>query len=179
MTSICDTSVPTFSTLSCCQEKSTYSMPRCSYWNYVVADRHLRRSLYSDLKTALYSYEGWSLTINSRHRLPQCGAERMCTKCPYLAGKFTPYFSMGLGIYYTTTPETFALNSDLKVCASRLWLWIFRRSVSGMAPQIFAYRIPKLLLASLPTHRISGQRSVTRRMSFLLVPARWKWITFK
>jgi len=43
-------------------------MPDRSYWNYVVADQHLRRSLYSDLKTALYSYKGWSLTINRRHR---------------------------------------------------------------------------------------------------------------
>ncbi len=69
MTRFCEPSVPTFSTLPCCQGKSTYSMPDCSNWNYVVVDRHLRRSLYSDLKTALYSYEGWSLTINSRYRL--------------------------------------------------------------------------------------------------------------
>ena len=68
MTRTCDTSVPTFSTFPCCQERSTYSMPENSQRNYIVADQHLRRSLYSDLKTALYSYEGWSLTINRRHR---------------------------------------------------------------------------------------------------------------
>ena len=51
----------------------------------------------------------------------------MCTKCVYLAGKYTPYFSMGLGIYYTTTPETFALISDLKVCAFRLFLDIQKK----------------------------------------------------
>ena len=36
------------------------------------------------------------------------GTDRMCTMYMNLAGTRTPYISMGLGIYYIATPETFA-----------------------------------------------------------------------
>ncbi len=50
-----------------------------------------------------------SPTINSRPD-SSGGSDRMCTMYKNLAGTRTPYFSMGLGIYYIATPETFAFS---------------------------------------------------------------------
>ena len=50
-----------------------------------------------------------SLTINSRPVL-HGRTDRMYTMYVILAGTHTPYFSMGLGIYYIATPETFAFQ---------------------------------------------------------------------
>lgn len=188
MTRICDTSVPTFSTFPCCQERSTYSMPENSQRNYIVADQHLRRSLYSDLKTALYSYEGWSLTINRRHRfyhgteLSEC-APRVLTlrvNSPHIFQWVQASTTLQCPrlLLYQLRQELNLYNTDFESVAlpirllSKIIAVDIQKKRLGMDPQIFAYRIPKLLLASLPTHRNAGQRSITRRMPILLVSAK-------
>ena len=63
-----------------------------------------------------------SLTINSRPVF-HGRTDRMYTMYVLLAGIHTPYFPMGLGIYYIATPETFAfyLKTGIEPATSSLW----------------------------------------------------------
>ena len=78
---------------------------------YIVAVRHLRLSLHSGSRTTLCSQEvGPPLLTSVPWSKLHSRLERMYTICSCLADTGSPYFAMGLGNYYATTPETFAFD---------------------------------------------------------------------
>lgn len=80
--------------------------------DYIVADRRLRRGLYSGAPAGVRSLQLRGLAPPPLTDVPRSmlrgRPDRMYTTCPHLAGGSSPYLATGLGICYATTPGTFA-----------------------------------------------------------------------
>lgn len=97
----------------------------------------------------------------------------MCTACHCLADNHSPYVSTGLGNYYTTTPEHWAFLFFGKKVVNTIFLDIWKKLL-GNGSVDFRLQNTKLLPVSLPAYGLSGQRSVTRHLPFLLAVAAYR-----